>query len=421
MTLTNFFGLVGGLLVLAFVANRLSRRTRVPDVIVLLFCGIVLGPVLHWIDAGRFPAIIRGVGTLALILILFAAGLELDLRRARRQFLAGAVLALLSFALTLIGITFFCFHVFGMRRMPSLLVAAPLACVSGSIALPILDQLDLPYRLKTTLVIEASLGDGLGALVVGVLLDLLSGGSVGTTSRGAILGSVAAIFVYRFLIGFAVALIAGFLWSRLLPRISNKQFLQALTFAAVLIVYSGTHALNGSALFAVLVFGATLASLLGPDSFLRDFGFEVSPISNSDEMYSFHSELAFLVRSFFFVLLGAMIQLKGLRKELLPSLGILAVLLVARYVAVFLSRSVWRKTTAHERELAFTLIPRGLITAVLALEVFQAAPSDLAFLPSLTFALILFTNVLVLVASIRARPLAGAQDPAPATELVSQP
>ena len=28
----------------------------------------------------------RGVGTLALILILFAAGLELDLRRARKQF-----------------------------------------------------------------------------------------------------------------------------------------------------------------------------------------------------------------------------------------------------------------------------------------------------------------------------------------------
>ena len=46
LTLTNLFGLLGGLLVLAYVANRFSRRTRVPDVIVLLGSGIVLGPVL---------------------------------------------------------------------------------------------------------------------------------------------------------------------------------------------------------------------------------------------------------------------------------------------------------------------------------------------------------------------------------------
>lgn len=59
LTLSNFFGLLGGLLVLAYVANRLSHRTRVPDVVVLLGCGIVLGPVLHVINASRFPEVIR--------------------------------------------------------------------------------------------------------------------------------------------------------------------------------------------------------------------------------------------------------------------------------------------------------------------------------------------------------------------------
>lgn len=274
LTLTNFFGLIGGLLVLAFVANRFSHRTRVPDVMVLLASGIVLGPVLHWINAERFPEITRGVGTLALILILFAAGLEMDLRRARKQFLAGTVLAVLSYGLTLGGVYLFCMHVFGMHRMESLLVAAPLACLSGSIILPILDQLDLPHELKTTLVIEASFGDGMGALMVGALVGLLGGGAT-KSSGGAILGGVFGLFFYKFVLGFVIAVVAGFLWSRLLPRISDKQFWQALTFAAVLIVYSGTHAAGGSDLFAVIVFGATLASLLGPQSFLQDFGFEV--------------------------------------------------------------------------------------------------------------------------------------------------
>lgn len=416
LTLTSLFGLLGGLLVLAFVANRFSHRTRIPDVIVLLGCGILLGPVLHWINAERFPEFIRGVGTIALILILFAAGLELDLRRARKQFAAGAILAILSYGLTMAGVELFCTHVLGMPKMASLLVAGTFGCMSGSIVLPILDQLNLQHDLKTTLVIEASFGDGLGALVVGVLLGVVNKDAASTAGQGAILGGMLAQFIFRFLLAFLIAVIAGFLWARLLPHISDKQFWQVLTFAVVLMVYSGTHAVGGSDLFAVMVFGATLASLMGPQSFLYEFGFEVLSKDKSRQIHSFHSELAFLVRSFFFVLLGAMIQFKGLKVQILPSLGILAVFLVARILAVSLSRIVWRGTSSRQRELAIVLIPRGLITAVLALEAIQAMPADLIFLPSLTFALILFTNVLVLVASVRAKALSVESAAQSATE-----
>lgn len=404
LALANFFGLLGGLLVLAYLANRFSRRTRVPDVVVLLGCGIVLGPVLHWIDAGRFPEVIRGVGTLALILILFAAGLELNLRRALKQFMGGMVLAVLSYGMTLACVTYFCMRWLGMHIMPALLVAAPLACISGSIVLPILDQLDLRHDLKTTLVIEAAFSDGLGALGVSVLVGLVGAHSA-TESGGAILGGVFGLFVFKFLLAFVIGIVAGVLWVKLLPHISDKKFWHVLTFAAVLMVYSATHALGGSDLFAVIVFGATLASLLDPKNSLQEFGFEIMIAGQSDQIHSFHSELAFLVRSFFFVLLGAMISFHGLRNQLLTSLGILGVFLAVRFIAVLCSRVVWRGTSSRERELATLLIPRGLITAVLTLEVVQAMPAELAFLPALTFALILFTNGLVLIASIRAKVL----------------
>jgi NhaP-type Na+/H+ or K+/H+ antiporter len=407
ITLVNFFGLLGGLLVLAYLANRFSHRTRVPDVVVLLVCGIVLGPVLHWINPGRFPGVARGVGTLALILILFAAGLELDLRRARKQFVAGTMLAVLSYALTMEGVHLFCVYVLQMNRMASLLASAALACLSGAIVLPVLEQIEMRPELKTTLAIEASFGDGLGALVVGVLLSLIKDGATSHTSGGMILGGMAIQFVFRFALAFVIALAAGLLWRRLLPKISNKKFWQVLTFAAVLIVYSITHALGGSDLFAVMVFGATLASLLGPESFLRDFGVDFDVKDEGSQIHSFHSELAFLVRSFFFVLLGAMIHFRGLKVQLLPSFGIVAVMLVARFVAVQASRVVWRGTIGRERELAMMLIPRGLITAVLALEAIQAMPADLVFLPSLAFVLILLTNGLALVATVRAKGIRG--------------
>ena len=399
MSVSLVFALLGGLLVLAYLANRFSHRTRVPDVVVLLLCGIALGPGLHWINADRFPEIARGVGTLALILILFAAGLELDLRRARKQFAAGTVLAVLSYGLTMEGVHLFCMHALKMDRMASLLAGAALACTSGSIVLPVLEQMELRPELKTTLMIEASFADGLGALVLGVLLSLIGGGKTSHTSGASLLSGMVIQIVFRFALAFVIAVATGFLWTRLLPKISNKKFWQVLTFALVLIVYSGTHALGGSELFAVMVFGATLASLLGPERAWSELEIE----DEGSQIHWFHSELAFLVRSFFFVLLGAMIQFRGLKEQLLPSVEILIVILVARFVSVQVSRVVWRGPTLRERELATILIPRGLITAVLALEAIQAKPADLMFFPSLTFALILLTNGLALVATLRAK------------------
>ena len=50
MNATSFLAVLGGLLALAFVANRLFRLTRVPGVIVLLAVGLRLGPVLRWLQ-----------------------------------------------------------------------------------------------------------------------------------------------------------------------------------------------------------------------------------------------------------------------------------------------------------------------------------------------------------------------------------
>ena len=89
MDITLFFALLGGLLVLAFVANRLVRFTRVPDVIILMATGVLIGPVLHWVNPDIFRGATHGFGALALILILFEGGLDLKLPRDREALRAG--------------------------------------------------------------------------------------------------------------------------------------------------------------------------------------------------------------------------------------------------------------------------------------------------------------------------------------------
>jgi NhaP-type Na+/H+ and K+/H+ antiporter len=65
------------------------------------------------------------------------------------------------------------------------------------------------------------------------------------------------------------------------------------------------------------------------------------------------------------------------------------------------SRLVFHDVEAKERELMLWIMPRGLITVVLALQV-VAARSEVSFLSALAFAVILVTNVMVVVGSLRA-------------------
>ena len=112
------------------------------------------------------------------------------------------------------------------------------------------------------------------------------------------------------------------------------------------------------------------------------------------------------------VLLGVLVDFSGLQKEFLASLGIVAVLFVARLIAVQISRVAWHGTTARDREVVISLIQRCLITAVLALDAIRATKPQLDFLTPLAFATILLTNVLVLLAAIRAKGLVPQVAPA---------
>ena len=100
MDMARTFGLPAALLVVAVAANRLSRWTRVPDIIVLLLIGVGLGPVLKWVDPSHFEATVRILGMLALILILFEGGLELRLKEAIRYSPGGVLLAFVSYGFT---------------------------------------------------------------------------------------------------------------------------------------------------------------------------------------------------------------------------------------------------------------------------------------------------------------------------------
>jgi cell volume regulation protein A len=215
----------------------------------------------------------------------------------------------------------------------------------------------------------------------------------------------------------AISLVASFLigfgWSRLLPYLSEQQFWQVLTFSMVLLLYAGTERLGGSGLLAVLGFGLAISNLSGGRRSLVPTVFQLSQggAGAHEQILNFHAELSFLVRTFFFVLIGAVVQLSGLRPIWPLLLGLTGVIYLARWVSIQLCRWTWRGLGASDREKILWMLPRGLITIVLAIEVVEVRGQSMSFLPPMSFAVILLTNLILVFGSIRTNRMASTEMP----------
>ena len=394
MSAAVVLGLVGGLLVLAFLANRVFRVTRIPDVVLLMALGVVLGPGLGLLHADALSRATNLLGTLAIILVLFEGGLELNLRDTLRHFPGSLLLACVCYVFTVALVALLMVKGLHLSLVNGLLVGAALGCTSSTVVLPVLQQMDAEEPVKVTLMLEASWGDVLAVLMVGLLLGLQA-------QTGTMAGGLAHRFLVQVGVALLFAIVAGILWSRLLHVLSEQRFWQVLTFSMVLVLYSGMEALGANGLIAVLAFGLTISNFPGVDPSLGLTGPLTKLAESQQALLTFHSELAFLVRTFFFVLIGAVAQLGIFRQHPLLIAGTLGALFLARWLAIHSSRWAWKGISIPGREAILWMLPRGLITVVLAIQIAEARSSALSFLPGLAFAVILATNLLLVFGSWR--------------------
>jgi len=404
VNLTSLFGLLGGLLVLAFGANRLFRWTRIPDVVVLMVTGVVIGPVLGWARADQFRDVTHAFGTLALILILFEGGLDLNIRETLSHFPGGLLFGVVVYAVTTASVGRVISASLGVNLRDGLLAGAVVGCTSSTIVLPVLQQWKAETPVKIVLLLESTLGDILAVLTVGFLI-----GSHRVGGGGSVVGDFLSGFFSQVAISLVVSLLIGFGWGRLLPYLSDQRFWQVLTFSMVLLLYAGTERLRGSGLLAVLGFGLALSNLSGGRRSLIPalFGFSPGRAEPHQQILSFHAELSFLVRTFFFVLIGVVIDLSGLRPIWLLLLGVTGAIYLARWISIQLCRWTWRGLGSSDREQILWMLPRGLITIVLAIEVVDVRGQSMSFLPPMSFAVILLTNLVLVLGSVRTRRIAS--------------
>lgn len=206
-----------------------------------------------------------------------------------------------------------------------------------------------------------------------------------------------------------LSVVVGLLWPRALRALRERSYLDVLTFGVALALWGVVETLGASGALAVLAFGLTLANereILKLLKLPEESALELAPDATSS-LHTFIGQLTFLVRTFFFVFLGVVVQLQEANWVWLAVALVTMALLVLgrRQVLSGFARSGALPMEKADFLTVWLLQPRGLVNAVLAMEATHRL-GGLNLLPVVSI-IIVVSNLLV-VLGLRGRRLANA-------------
>ncbi|MFO7693410.1 MAG: cation:proton antiporter [Vicinamibacterales bacterium] len=394
MTVPLLFALVGSVILVGFLANLLFRVTKVPSVLLLVGLGVVLGPVTGLIRSDALLAIAPFFGAAALLVILFEGGLELEIVHVARHAPKTALLAAVVFALSLAGVAALAYVFLGFSLLTALMLGAILAATSPAICMPVVSGLSVRNDVKTVVKLESAMGEVL--LIVSVVLLIESYNSGAADAMSWVWGLSRSL-----LVALVISTIAGVLWSRLVGWMGREPLSYMLTLGMVCLLYFAVEELGGSPAIAILLFGLLLANMqsiagrFGP-RFLELFGVNVreEQFVLGQFMVNITAELSFLVRTFFFVYLGLLLDFSALSWTLAAwTVAIFGLLLLSRRLGVGLFGRRAPSFSPAELQMIMALQPRGLATAVVAFLPMQAGVAGSDQFPVYAFAIIVLSNL----------------------------
>ena len=356
-TISTFVFSVGLIIFAAHFFTALFERTRVPDVLPLIFLGILVGPIFDFVKPEDFGYVGPLLSAVALTLMLFEGGSHLTLETLKTSLKDCVILAVMTFILTVLISTGTAYYLMNKDLMPALFIGSVLGSISPAVVVPIVRMLNLSEKTKSTLVVESAITDVLSIIIaLGILKTFLSGHKTIMEFIGT---NLIATMAMSIIMGFTGAVI----WSTILEKIRKFPNTIFTSLAFIFLLYGLSENLGYSGPIAVLIFGIVLAnSKKIPLSIVQKFGADHLIEFTSIEKTLFQ-EVIFLVKTFFFIFLGMSIQFGNIK---ILFFGILLTILIYVGRLILTKLIISKNTPGHEAAMISFIIPKGLAAAVLA-------------------------------------------------------
>jgi cell volume regulation protein A len=348
---------VGLLLAAGLAARVLADALRVPEIVLLIALGALLGPSL--LDVVDVPLDSLGAQllfTFGVSSILFYGGLNLSLTVLRGVALSLGLLAIPGVLLTALLTGTVAALVFGLPFEQGLLIGAVLSPTDPAILIPLFVSSRVRLKIAQTVIAESAFNDPTGAVLALAVAGALLSGESG-------IGGPASEFIVELAISSVVGILAGVLLSATISSHRAgilRDSAPIAVLAVVAVSYVSLDFAGGSGYL-----GAFLAGLIVGNMELLGLAMHSH---HEDELKIASRTLSEVVTIFVFLVVGASLPFDTLADHWAPSLAVVAVLLlVARPITVLACALPDRRARWTRGELAFLCWTRetGVVPAAL--------------------------------------------------------
>ena len=375
---------IGIILGIGTFSGLIARMARVPDVVVFLLVGMLIGPgVLGFVDIKADSTINQLILIFGSSYILFDGGASIKLRVLKEVWITLLVIATVGVLITAAITGLAAYYFLGVPLIVALLLGATLASTDPATLVPVFKQIKIKERVAQTVMSESAFNDAMGAIVTFTVLGVAMG------SGGFSAGDALAGLLKQSLIGIAIGGALGYLAAILITH-ERYSFLQefapVVTLMAVIGAYMGADGLQASGFMAVFVFGIMLGNA-------ESLGFKRSTTENH-QLEDFVMTTALIMRMFIFILLGTQVDFGLMHQYLWAGVAVVVVfMLVARPVTVFLCALPDRRAKWSFKEMLFMCWTRetGVIPGALAGMLVGMKAPGAQIIASVTFIAILMT------------------------------
>ena len=179
--------------ILGIGAQWIAWRTGWPAIALMLIAGIVAGPVTGLIQPERdFGHLLEPLISLAVAIILFEGGLNLNFRELRHADGAVHRLVLLGVPIAWVLGALACYYVAGLVWPVAILFSGIMVVTGPTVILPLLRQTSLAQRPRAILKWEAIVNDPLGALCAVLTYEVLHRTGQGDSIVGVVVSLLLA-------------------------------------------------------------------------------------------------------------------------------------------------------------------------------------------------------------------------------------
>lgn len=381
----NLILLFAVICVTGIVLGRISEILKVPDVILYLLAGIIIGPaVLNIISIDAFPVENNFILTFGSAYILFEGGKEINLRVLNKVKVSVGMLATLGVIISAVVVGLISGKVFGLPIMTALLLGSVIASTDPAALIPVFKQVTIKDQIKQTVVSESAFNDAVGAILVSTLLGVVTSGEFSAME------SIKELLISA-VVGIGVGVIIGYL---LTVFMSDKKigvfhsYAPIMSILKVALAYVIAVSLGGSGYMAVFI-----AGLISGNRKL--FGLWI-PEYDFQSVQHFAESVGTMFRMAIFVLLGTQVDLAALAKYWAPALLIALVLMfIARPLVVLICTAFDKsaKWTFKDRLFMMWVRETGVIPAALSGIIVSMKVPGYEIISSVVFMTILVTLI----------------------------